>query len=462
MFHKLEKTGYLLTHALSVQQSLITNIVNSKSEDIKQHFSIFIEIFLQTNTKFIADLDKQNGAITLFLPVNKAFESLRKDQVKSLMIDPTCAHQFLTQLVLYEEVCPLEIFKHQANYSSTYQKAQFMTLLHRNENTLYFNAQKVNTSKNSVFYSSNGAIYRLNTVRLNENIRFLYDLILMLIKNSKLNIFFDQLSPKWTETLKEEGYDVTLFIPNPSKINDLANIELNNEFSFFNIKDYLIKHRFTHYELIDSQVLTSLSNKNYLINVYPLADSIPDIFSFAPVRNFELKSINCIQIEVSDIKACGSQIMLLQSGNFKMPTLNSLSFWNFLMKETEYDKLFFLLYRCGPSCLNLYKNFTDKKISYSSGMLRKGYTILLPTDTYFRNNKNIYDKFYNDTSLFKKTMESNMFYGTYCQFALKDEQLMILNFLNRKVYAHKMAKRIDGSFVYLSDKGIVAYKSFSF
>lgn len=93
--------------------------------------------------------------LTVFIPMDSAFRSLRRDQIESLWSDSTCAYKFVMQNVVREEICPNQMIRLGAEYSSRVQKADFIAVPEENATThLYFNGQKVNSAKS--YPASNG------------------------------------------------------------------------------------------------------------------------------------------------------------------------------------------------------------------------------------------------------------------------------------------------------------------
>lgn len=135
-------------------------------------FSTFAKVFAKCRDLVEKELNKpskSSASLTVFMPTDAAFKSLRRDQIESLWADRTCAFKFVMQNIVSEEICPAQLVKYGAEYSSRTQKADLIAVGDENDTTnLYFNGQKVNTAKS--YPASNGS------VSLSEIVRFLSDL----------------------------------------------------------------------------------------------------------------------------------------------------------------------------------------------------------------------------------------------------------------------------------------------
>lgn len=224
---------------------------------------------------------------------------------------------------------------------------------------------------------------------------------------------------------------------------------LSSNQSTISIRDYLVKPRLSFYDLHNGDVLTSLSGRVYLINVYQFETPIRNelIARLIPLRNLERKAINCQQLEVPDLNACNAQLIVFKSELNHIPSLSGVSLLEYVRTQPDLSVFNSLINFCGNQCKNLLNNFNKSST----------YTILLPVNEYF--NKAVYNfqQFSTNLSLLKSTIKSNIFYGSYCGFYLRNE-VFIENFSGRKIRAKKLFPQLNKTDVYMSKSGIIAHK----
>ena len=220
----------------------------------------------------------------------------------------------------------------------------------------------------------------------------------------------------------------------------------------------MFKNRYTIYQLNNGDIITSITNKRYLINAYPFENSIPDFMSFIPLRNFQRKSINCQQLEMPDVNACSSQLIVFKSQTNLIPSLDNITLMEFISNDEDLRIFNNLLDVCGTECKSIFENLVLNVTGGFKNSLNGGYTILLPTNDYFNKAVVNFDKFSRNLPILKKTILSNIFYGTNCMFYLK-MNVVIENLLNRKIKSKKVYNRIIKPQAYLSENGILVHKS---
>ena len=226
-----------------------------------------------------------------------------------------------------------------------------------------------------------------------------------------------------------------------------------------NISDYLIRSRFTFYELNDGDILTSLSNKSYLINVYSYDKHLPDYMSFIPTRNFQRKAINCLQLEMPDLNACGSQLIVFKSekGQVLRP-LHGISLLEFIAGDKELGTLNNLLNFCDHKCKSMLVNLTERS---QWPRVKSGFTLFLPTNKYFSKSLQNFSKYSKDMSLFAKSLQENIFHGAYCFFYLKGN-VIVENLLGKKINSSKLIAKIIDPHAYISQRSFIVHKTDSF
>jgi hypothetical protein len=461
LIHKLQTGSIITPLTKTVYQILNEKIL--KPTLAKNNFKIFQKLFAQSQDKLTADLNKQlkTATITLFVPTDDAFKSsLRNEQIESLIADKACAYKFLFHNIVYEEICPTQLIKYGAEYSSSSQRANFIAVNENSNNFLYFNGQIVNLSKSSINTAANGMIYRLSTLNLNGIVDFLYDSVIG-FKKKFPSSFINALGPNWLDIIKTENNNSTLFFPLEEKSDTSVNGNGKDNYANssitmdrVNIYDYLIKPRFTLYELNDGQVLTSVSNRKFIINVYQLEKPL-DFMSFIPSRNFQRKTINCQQLEMSDFTACNAQLIVFKSENNLLPLLNTQTVLDFVAYHGDFSVFSSLLETCGPECKSLFSGLTNVGLSESR---RRGFTLILPSNAYFNKHSTSYTKFMKNVPLLKRQLQANIIYGTYCYSFMKSN-MVVENSLARKIQARKIYSRITEGNVYLSETGIIIHKS---
>jgi hypothetical protein len=466
LIHKLQASSIITPLTKTVYQILNEKIL--KPNLTKNNFKIFQKLFAQSQDKLTVDLNKQQlktATITLFVPTDDAFKSsLRNEQIESLIADKACGYKFLLHNIVNEEICPTQLIKHGVEYSSSNQRANFIAVNENSNNFLYFNGQIVNLSKSSINTAANGMIYRLSTLNLNGIVDFLYDSVIGFKKKFPPS-FINALSPNWLDTIKTENNNSTLFFPLEEKttLNTEGGSSLNGHINGsvnslvierVNIFDYLIKPRFTLYELNDGQVLTSISNRKFIINVYQLENPL-DFMSFIPSRNFQRKTINCQQLEMSDLSACNAQLIVFKSETHQLPLLNTQTVLDFIAYHSDLSVFSGLLEICGSECRRLFSGLTSMETNEKR---RRGFTLILPSNAYFNKQSTNYTKFMTNLPLLKKQLQSNIIYGTFCYGFMKSSTL-VENLLNRKIQARKIYARITEANVYLSQTGIIIHKS---
>jgi uncharacterized surface protein with fasciclin (FAS1) repeats len=455
LIHKLEDNSLLKPSQKTVYQLLVENIFRGSS--LVNSYKIFQKMFYKSSDLLIKDLNKVKTSVTLFVPCDSAFRHLRASQLEALWSDKTCAHKFIAHNLLNEEVCPGQIIKYAADYSSRFQKADFLAVSENLTNTLYFNGQKLNLSKS--YTASNGFIYRLATVKLSGVVDFLHDLVSAFRKKFS-PLFIQSLETPWLDIVRNESNNVTLFMPFDN-LNRSAHLSFNVS-AQNSIKDYLIRPKVTIYQLNNGDLLTSLSKRKYLISVYPFESILPDYMRFIPKRNIERKAINCIPLEMPDLSACSAQLITYRieekmSHEYDaIPRLNSnVSLLDFIDNDQELSVFNRLLNHCGWACTSVLANLSNKRVNGG------GYTILLPVNDFFNRVLSNFNKYSRNVTLLVRTINLNIFKGTYCGFYLNND-ILLENLLNRTARARNVFKRIVQTNVYLNEFGILAHKTNSF
>lgn len=168
LIHQLQPNSVLIPKAKTVLQMVrekllfAPNKLNSTPTGSELHFSTFARIFAKCHDLVEKELSKPTRSattMTVFMPTDLAFRSLRRDQIESLSADRMCAFKFVMQNIVFEEVCPEQLIRYNTEYSSRLQKADFIAVTDENDTQLYFNGQKVSTSK--VYFGSNGFVFYL-------------------------------------------------------------------------------------------------------------------------------------------------------------------------------------------------------------------------------------------------------------------------------------------------------------
>lgn len=509
--HKLQENSILTTSVKSIHQVITEKIIKPTNNN----FKIFKKLYTHLSESIIKDLNSFTSPITLFIPYDYAFtKSLRQDQIDALVSDAKCANKFIMNNIVYEEACPSQLLKYGADYSSNIQRANFIFYSENSSNTmLYFNGQIVNIGKSNVNSATNGMIYRLSTLKLTGIVDFLYDLVVTFKKKFSPS-FINSLNSNWLEIIKNESANTTLFMPfepmqtttisitqsssTLTTTNELLNLNTTSASSFFappaaanslsdvvtssappppsssptnaassstagsaqlenriNIYDYMIRPSQTYYQLNDGDVLTSVSNKKYLVNVYPLeSTSIPEYLYFIPSRNFQRKTINCQSLESPGLNACSSQLIIFKNERNIIPQLDTMPLIDYIATNKELSYFNKLLDYCGAECKLIYKRLNEPTmLNY-----RKGYTVILPTNDFFTKSLQNFNKYSKNMTLFKRNIQANIFYGTYCYNIMRSDAL-IENMLNRKVQSRRVHTRIVKSNTYLSELGILVHKT---
>jgi hypothetical protein len=516
--HKLQKGSFLGPIVKTVYQVLNEKILKLSVDDANNIYKHYQSVFARVGEQVSKELSSATTPITLFVPIDNAFKSLRPDQISALVADERCAYKFITYNIVYEEVCPNQLAKYNSDYASTSQQASFVSVSENSSNTvIYFNGQIVHIPKYGISMAANGAIYRLSTIRLSGVIDFLYDVV-QSFKKKIATSFLNGVGANWLDVIKSESTDTTLLLPfeekhttpiNPvssaaasatvgdalsplttavtmTAITATANMSTTTSTlstaiasppanltglsspngERINIYDYIIKPKYTFYQLNDGDILTSVSNKKYLINVYPFDTAIPEYLSFIPVRNFQRKTINCQQLEMSDIAACSSQLIVFKSERHSIQPLDTITVLEYIEKDSELTVFNMLINHCGKECKEIFKNLRapsqqqqQQRMQNSSlGQRRSGYTLILPVNDYFSRTINNFNKYSKNTTLLKRTIDSNIFYGTYCFPHIRSESL-IENMLNRRLQSKKIHSRIIKPNQYLDINGIIVHKS---
>lgn len=462
LIHKLEDDSLLRPNHRTIYQLLFENLF--KTNWSNNYFQIFKKIFLKTSDLLMKDLNKSKSSITLFVPTDAAFKSLRANQIESLWSDKMCAYKFVSHNMLNEEVCPLHIGKYATEYSSRSTKAELIVVSENSTtDNVYFNAQKLNLSK--WYTASNGFIYRMSTLKLNGIVDFMYDLV-NAFRRKFYQPFVNSLEPDWLDIIRNESNNTTLFLPFDSLLNSY-NSSSNYTVNSLSIRDYMVTPKVTFYELNDAQVLTSLRNQKYLVTVYQFDNRLPEFMKYIPKRNFNRKAINCHQLEMSDVSACNSQLIVYKYeslfANHQITQLSSRtqSVLDFISNDSELTIFHNLIEHCGHKCKSLFENMTSRSLEPGRSGLqsyKQGYTVVLPVNDYFNKALNNFNKYARNVTLFFKTINLNVFRGTYCGFYLKSN-IFIENLMNRQVKAMNVYRRIVKSNVFINELGMVVHKA---
>ena len=482
LIHQLQKGSLLVPLAKSVYQLLNDKILKptpSPNNGLpNNNFKIFQQLFENSNEKLIKDLkDSTAPSIVIFVPTDEAFEtSLRRDQIDSLLADHTCAYNFIRHNIVYEEVCPNQLIKYASEYSSPVQRANFIAVNEAASNSLFFNGQIVNVSRSNTNTASDGIIYRLSTLKLSGVVDSLYDVVITFKKEFPAS-FITSLNSNWLDIIKSESTNSTLLMPfdketfsvesnktaketyNYPKLKD--NTNTLTQVDPQNISDYMIRPRLSFYELNDGDILTSLSNKSYLVSVYPFEKQVPEYLSFVPNRNFLRKAINCQQLDMLDLNACSSQLIVFKSEKNTLRPLSTLSLIEYIATDKELGIFNNLLNFCDSKCKSVLNSLFTHKYSHTNSSTRHrsgGFTLVLPTNKYFNKSLQNFSKYSKDMALFLKNLQANIFYGAYCYFYLRSD-VFIENLLERKVKSSKVATRITEPHVYISKLGLIVHKT---
>jgi hypothetical protein len=479
LIHQLQKGSLLIPLSKSVYQILNEKILkptfspaslNSNNND----FKIFQKLFDQSNEKLSKDLkDVSASSIALFVPTDQAFNlSLRRDQIDSLISDKVCGYKFLTHNIVYEEICPNQLIKYASEYSSSLQRANFIAVNEESSSSLFFNGQIVDLSRSNVNTAADGIIYRLSTLKLNGIVDSLYDVVNGFKKEFPVS-FLTSLNSNWLEIIKNASTNSTLLMPfekdtfaienktskehhNYPKLKDNTNV---TPIEPQNIFDYMIRWRFTFYDLNDGDILTSFSNKSYLINVYSYDKQLPDYMHFIPNRNFQRKSVNCMLLEMPDVNACGSQLIVFKSDKNVLRQLSTLSLLEYIASDKDLGTFNSLLNFCDTKCKSLLSNLTET--SMIEPTRKRGFTLMLPTNKYFSKSLQNFTKYSKDISFFLKNLQANIFYGVLCHYYLKGD-VLIENLLERKFKSNKIVSKIIEPQAYISHLGLIVHKTDNF
>lgn len=468
LIHRLQPGSLLLSNYKTIIELLKEKIIESTpSSSDQSSFEIYKKILNKIGKETIMKyLSSDRSPVNLFIPTDKAFQnSLRQDQINSLVEDKKCSLAFLHHNTIYDEICPHQIVKYNTEYYSQSQHASLVVSSDSTSNQLLFNGQIVNLTNPNT--ASNGMIYKLSTVRLTGVVEFLYELVINFKKDFN-NKFISSLKPTWLNIIRNNSIDSTLFIPFEVKyktVKDNQNYtdkakSINHLYSSnisTDISDYLIQSKYTLYQLNNGDILTSYSNKKYLINVFKLKNDIPDFMSFIPSRNFQRKSINCQQLVSPDLSACGSQLIVYKSESGFIPPLSNMSILEYISTDDELNVFSNLLDFCGNDCKNKYK---ELEIRGSAGHI-VGYTLLLPTNEYFSKSLNNFNKLSRNLPSFLKDIQSNIFHGTNCYFYLQMD-VVVRNLLKRQVSSRRLINRIVKPQSYLAHNGILVHKTNQF
>lgn len=209
-----------------------------------------------------------------------------------------------------------------------------------------------------------------------------------------------------------------------------------------------MKPRLSFYELNNGDVLTSLSGREYVINAYAFESSMSELIArLIPRRNLERKAINCQPLEVPDLSACNAQLIVFKSELDRLPELAAESLLEYIGREADLSVFNRLVQFCGNECKSLLANLTAKQFT----------TILMPTNVYFSKALYNFQRFSSNLTLFKRTIQANVFSGAYCGFYLR-HAFSIENKLGRKVKSTRILSRIAQTDVFMSKSGLIAHK----
>jgi hypothetical protein len=464
----LSKSVYQILNEKILKPTVSPSSLNSNSNN----FKIFQKIFEKSKEKLSKDLkDISASSVALFLPTDKAFEtSLRRDQIDSLISDNVCGYKFLTHNIVYEEICPNQLIKYASEYSSTLQRANFIAVNEESGSSLFFNGQIVDLSRSNVNTAADGIIYRLSSLKLNGIVDSLYDVVSVFKKEFPVS-FLTSLNSNWLDIIKNTSTNSTLLMPfeketfamenktskehpNYSKLKDNTNLTPIEPQSIY---DYMIRWRLTFYDLNDGDILTSFSNKTYLVNVYSYDKQLPDYMNFIPNRNFQRKSVNCMVLEMPDVNACGSQLIVFKSEKNVLKQLSTLSLLDYIANDKDLGTFNSLLNFCNTKCTSLLSNLTNSLMAKTTTR-KRGFTLILPTNKYFSKSLQNFTMFSKDISFFLKSLHANIFYGSLCYYYLKSDAL-IENLLERKIKSNKIASKITEPQAYISQHGFIIHKT---
>jgi hypothetical protein len=459
LIHELEAGSLLLPIVKTIHQ-LVDNYILHRSTESKTNFKIFNQIYnKQSNNYLRKDLNVNNVEsmpITLFIPFDDAFynSNLNINQIESIISDEKCCNHFLMANIRFkEETCPnkLMLIKDLVNSSFSFKKRtdgiSFTDFI--------FNDQIVSSLRSDINMASNGMIFRLRTVKVKGIIEFLFDIVMNLKKRISTQ-FINSLEPNWMDILKTNSTNVTLFLPfhhhdQQYKVETTINERIN-------IRDYMTTPRYSHYDLKDGQILKSLTNKKYLITVYPSdVEAIPKYMNFLPLRSFERKSINCVRLEIPDIDACSSSIIIFANKlntNSIIKELDTKSLLHFI--ETEADLSFFkiIIDHCGEECAEIFLDLERNK---------KGFTLLLPNNYFFSRELDNFKRYARNKNYLLLKIKENIFNGTFCADHLNDtNDFKLNNLLDMSVRSKTVFKRIKSFNCYLNENGLLIHKTDTF
>ena len=219
LIHKLQPGSLLVPSTKSVYQVLCEKFLKTPSSADKSSnnnnvnsFKIYAQIFAQAgNDKLARELHNSPQPLSVFVPTDAAFRaSLRADQIEALASDPACAYKLVKHNIVNEEICPSQLVKYNAEYSSYAQRANFLAVSENATSMLYFNGQLVNVATKTS--AINGVVYKLDSLKVSGVVEFLYDLVASFKKKFAAD-FVAALQPNWLELVRNASPNTTLFMP---------------------------------------------------------------------------------------------------------------------------------------------------------------------------------------------------------------------------------------------------------
>ena len=222
----------------------------------------------------------------------------------------------------------------------------------------------------------------------------------------------------------------------------------------------MVQPRYSYYELNNGDVLTSISRppRAYLVSVFAFESSVPDFMAFVPQRNFQRKAINCQQLEMPDLSACSSQLIVFRSASNHLAPLDTSSLLDFVRRDNELTGFNAMIARCGSECIALLDSLLLK--TQTTTHKHRGYTLFVPTDSFFkRMSAGVAERYAaSNSSVLRRLLAANVFHGTNCLFYLRMD-VLVENMLGRRVRSRKLYERVIKAHAFLSASGILVHKT---
>lgn len=443
IIHKLEEGSLLLPGKQTIFDKLENIILLST-----RTFKIFKEIFNKNSDLLFSEFSSFQNFKTLFIPSDRTFQKLTDGEIESIITDEKCSLNLVKKNLLKENVCPKQLYKNNADFETSQDfivenlgtnqiatyKPWFRTITVNNTKLLFFDNQQILLSKSS--FTANGVIYAINNLNT-ENISLL-DTIVESFMNKISPSFMRTLDKSWRQIIRDNSNNCTLLLPG---LKFFQNRTIKNTIM---IQDYIFRPKYNIYELVNGQVVTSLTKKKYLINSIETSKKTFDLFTYLPRKYFFTKYINCQEIEESQISACNSELSFFNSPLNFIPDLNHESLQFYLKKDKELLYFNQMISNCGQKCELFLLELEEKSKKNSTG-----FTLFLPINNFTSNNI-IFD------------MKKRFFYNTLCESMLINENFQAKNLINRKIKSNILAQWIQQGQAFLSKSGILIHKAIWF